>query len=173
MRTIIVATDLSARSDRAVERAVKLAEQHGSRLRVLNFIDEDLPLAIQQQLETAARKEIDILLGKLARSKPVDISTEVVCGTIDRDLPLIAEDDDADLLVLGIHRNESGRRPLAGTTIEKTVRRSNRPVLVVSAPVKADYRKVMIGVDFSIFSRITLAICALLFTSNKWNDNIL
>ena len=156
MRTIIVATDLSARSDRALERAVQLAEQHGAALRVLNFVDEDLPQTIQDQLETAARGQIDTLLDKIARSKPAELSAEVVRGAIDRDLPLIAEDENADLLVFGIHRNESGRRPLAGTTIEKIVRQSLRPVLVVSAPVKAAYRKVMIGVDFSIYSRIAI-----------------
>ena len=156
MRTIIVATDLSARSDRALERAVQLAEQHGSRLRVLNFIDEDLPQTIQEQLETAARGQIDTLLGKLARSKPAELSAEIFRGVIDRDLPVIAENENADLLVFGIHRNEACQRPLTGTTIEKIIRQSNRRVLVVSAPVKAAYRKVMIGVDFSIFSRLAI-----------------
>lgn len=156
VRTIIAATDLSARSDRALERAVQLAEQHGARLHVLHFVDEDLPQTIQEQLDTSARGQIDSLLGKLARPKPAELSAEVVRGAIDRDLPAIAEGVKADLLVLGIHRNESGRRPLAGTTIEKIVRQSHCPVLVVSALVKSAYRKVMIGVDFSVYSRIAV-----------------
>ena len=41
-----MATDLSARSDRALERAVMLTREHGAELTVAHIIDEELPSAL-------------------------------------------------------------------------------------------------------------------------------
>ena len=51
---VLVATDLSARSDRAVERAVILAKQTGAALTILHVVDADLPSRITDRLRDDA-----------------------------------------------------------------------------------------------------------------------
>ena len=42
MRKFLMATDLSPRSDRALERAVMLAREHDARLTIVHVVDEVL-----------------------------------------------------------------------------------------------------------------------------------
>ncbi len=64
-----------------------------------------------------------------------------------------AEEVAADLLVLGVHRNESRRGLFVGTTVERIIRHGETPVLVVRDRVDGPYRQVLVAVDFSPCSR--------------------
>ena len=86
----------------------------------------------------------------------LDIQIEVVPGKGYNDILENAAAHGADLIVMGIHRNESGKKSISGTTMERVIRKSKLPVLVVPDRVKGSYEKVMIGVDFSVFSRVAL-----------------
>ncbi len=57
MKTIAVATDLSMRSDRAVARAWRLADEHNATLYVFSVVDDTLPEALGETVaaETQAR----------------------------------------------------------------------------------------------------------------------
>jgi nucleotide-binding universal stress UspA family protein len=156
LRRILVATDLSARSDRAVERAVTLARSHKAHLTVLHVVDEELPDAIKAQLTEAAKTEIESHLGKLDGRQGVDVSVCVLPGRDYRDILKAAEADDCNLIVLGLHRDESADRPLRGTTMERVIRHGIHPVLVAASRTEVPYRTVMIGVDFSVFSRYAM-----------------
>ena len=80
MKSILMATDLSARSDRALERAVQVAADHGSRLTVVHVVDEDLPAVLADAQETAARQVIQEHLGTISSDNDPQISIEVVFG---------------------------------------------------------------------------------------------
>ena len=54
MKSIVVATDLSARADRAIERALLLAQLHNAKLYVVHIVDDALPEAIAQHQADAA-----------------------------------------------------------------------------------------------------------------------
>lgn len=43
MKSLLLATDLSSRADRALTRAVRLARQHQGELRVLSVVEGDRP----------------------------------------------------------------------------------------------------------------------------------
>lgn len=156
VRSLLMATDLSARSDRALDRALQLAGRHGARLTILNVVDEDLPASARDRLRDAARNEIEACVAKIGRPEGVALSIEVAPGKDYRGILDVAERCDADLIVLGIHRNETGRTPIAGTTMERVIRNGSRPALVVADRVEGAYEKVMIGVDFSVFSRFAI-----------------
>ena len=153
---ILMATDLSARSDRALERAVELARAHSARLIVYHVIDEDLPATVQDRVASAAKSEIEVCMEKMRGARQLDISIDVTAGKDYRDILDKAESAGADLIVMGIHRNEAGDKPIAGTTLERVIRNGQRPVLVAQARVKGDYRRAMVGVDFSVFSRVAI-----------------
>ncbi|MEO1688792.1 MAG: universal stress protein, partial [Pseudomonadota bacterium] len=55
MRRILVASDLSARSDRALARAAALAQAHGAALHVAHVTDDELPAALAHPQTESAR----------------------------------------------------------------------------------------------------------------------
>ncbi len=152
---ILMATDLSGRSDRAVERAVELAAQHNAHLTILHVLDQDLPASVQDQANAAARQEIETCLRK-AGATGSGIAISIVPGSDHRDIIQQADENKADLIVTGTHRNESRRRPISGTTMERVIRNGRQPVLVVRDRVTGPYERIMVGVDFSVFSRFAI-----------------
>ncbi len=155
-KTILIATDLSARSDRALARAVTLAGQHKAQLIVLNIIDEDLPSSVQDRVRDATLKEIEDSLEKVEGANALSPKVEAIAGKDYRDILDHADRVGADLIVLGIHRNEAGNKPITGTTMERVIRKGRQPVLVVPNRTDGPYKNVAVGVDFSAFSRIAI-----------------
>jgi len=156
LNRLLLASDLSARSDRALERAVQLARQHKAHLTILHVIDEELPQAVRTQLAATAETEIKALLTKTGVPRDFDVS---VCVTAGREHLMIIEaatNDSCDLVILGRHRDETADKPLRGTTMERVLRQGRVPVLVVAERADTPYRQVMVGVDFSVFSRFAL-----------------
>ncbi len=155
-KTILMATDLSARSDRALARAVSLARQHEAQLIVLNIIDEDLPSSVQDRVRDATLKEIDDSLERIEGANALNPTVDAIAGKDYRDILDHADRVGADLIVLGIHRNEAGNKPITGTTMERVIRKGRKPVLVVPDKTDGPYQNVAVGVDFSAFSRIAI-----------------
>ncbi|MEM8826445.1 MAG: universal stress protein, partial [Pseudomonadota bacterium] len=78
---ILVATDLSARSDRAVERAFQLAKTHGADVMVLHVVERSLPSSMRRQVMKAAEDDIRAGLEKLGGADPQDTRVDVVIGS--------------------------------------------------------------------------------------------
>jgi nucleotide-binding universal stress UspA family protein len=158
LKRFLLATDLSARSDRALERSLELAALHNANLTVLHVIDEDLPPEVQTQLADAAETQIETLVAKAALAREFDVSVCVTPGREHLTIVDAAARDGCDLIILGRHRDESADRPLRGTTMERVLRQGQTPVLVVADRTGGPYENVMVGVDFSVFSRIALKV---------------
>ncbi|MEO1329970.1 MAG: universal stress protein [Pseudomonadota bacterium] len=146
MDRILIASDLSIRSERPLRRAFKLAERDGAELTIAHIVDEDLPEEMARRMLEEGGAE----LGRLAASisaHPHTIRVEV--GDPLTRLHEIADEIDADLLVLGRHRP----RPLAdmfgGTTLERLVRGGRRPILLVVDAVDHAYERPVCGLDAS------------------------
>ncbi len=153
MKKFLMATDLSARSDRALERAVMLAQDHEAYLTIAHVIDEDLPSALSDAQEDAAKHAIDEYVDKLAAGKRDRISIKVVCGRAHADILDMSEKVEADLVILGMHREDAFKDRFRGTTAERIIRAGGVPVLLVKDRVIRPYQQVIVGVDFSAFSR--------------------
>jgi nucleotide-binding universal stress UspA family protein len=150
---LLAATDLSARSDRAVERAVSLAGETGSALTVLHVVDEDLPSRIAERLREAAEQSIGDHLQSLPAGIAGGIEVAVRFGRSYEAIIRGSEDLDATLVVLGRHHEDVLRDLFLGSTPERVIRRGNRPVLLVKDRAAGPYRRVMVGLDFSVYSR--------------------
>lgn len=155
-RNLLMATDLSSRSNNALARSLELAATHDAKLTVLHVLDEDLPAATQARVADAAKEEIQDCIAKTGRAESVDVSVEVIPGKDYQDILRTAEAKAADLIITGVHRNESGNRPISGTTMERVIRKGAWPVLVVCEDVKSAYQKLVIAVDFSAYSRFAI-----------------
>lgn len=152
MKSIFFATDLSARSDRAFARAVQLTQQVDARLTIVHIVDDELPSSIADDMRADAER---LLLEQVSELQPEvrsKIDVQVIFGDAYEVILSEAARVEADLVVLGAHRE----RPsdfFRGTTIERVVRKGQWPVLVAKARMRAPYRNVIVGVDFSTCSR--------------------
>jgi len=165
MKTILVATDLSGRSDRAMKRAASLADAHGARLIVVAVIDEDLPKSMADAQAEQARAA---LLSEYGDRKAASaIETRVVIGDPHRDIHAIAAETDADLIVLGLHRSRPFLDLFRETTMERLVRMSERPVLIVRDLGAGLYSRILVPIDFSPASEAALRAAANLCPNAK------
>lgn len=149
MRRIMVATDLSSRADRAMRRAALAAAGAGAELLILFVVDDDQPATMIE----AERREATALLARAAEGLPElrAVATRLLVEAGDPfDVVLrAAEDEDCDLVVLGEHRRRLLRDMLVGTTVERVIRLSRRPVLMVNALPDGPYRRVLMTTDLS------------------------
>jgi universal stress protein E len=149
MRMLLVATDLSSRSDRALHRAALMAREFKARLALLHVVDDDQPPAMIDQDMRQAKALLDgqaLQLAELANTRPdvlvkIGDPFEVIVQTM--------REQQADLIVMGAHRKRLLRDIFVGTTIERVMRTGNAPVLMVNAYPDGAYRRVLLAVDLS------------------------
>lgn len=143
---ILVATDLSIRSERALRRAAQLAVQHEAELTALCIIDEDLPVKLAHKVREDMVDELALHCEGLDHGhaiQRVEIA-EVVQGILK-----VLEESGADLLVLGIHRHRPLWDLVYGTTMERILRVAQVPVLLVKTVPHAPYARILAGIDMS------------------------
>lgn len=149
MEKIMLATDLSERSDRALRRATLLAQQFGASLSIVHVVDDDQP----QRIVDSERNAASVLLRELQLTvKNVDgvaCESRVVLSDPFAGIARAAEEEMPDLLVIGPHRRQALRDVFVGTTAERTIRSVTCPALMVNAPPVAPYGHVMITTDLS------------------------
>lgn len=149
MKTILVASDLSARSDRAIARAAVLAQQHNARLIVVHVVDEELPSALADGQVEDAKRVLSATMAALPDPARLFNDVRVIVGEHYRTILAQAETEDVDLVVVGQHRKDVLLDLFRGSTGERIVRFGNRPVLIVKSAVTHSYARTLAAVDFS------------------------
>jgi nucleotide-binding universal stress UspA family protein len=155
MKKILMAHDLSYRSTLALGRAVQLAQQTGAALEVFHVVEDDLPAPIVERRKAEAKDAITGYLSSIIGQQHPEIRVVVVTG---RDYTAItgqADRSHADLIVLGIHREDALRQLVIGSTAERIIGFGSQPVLVVKDPPRGPYHRVVISIDASHSSRRT------------------
>ena len=149
---ILVATDFSPRSDRALRRGILLARQNATELLLTHVVDDDQP----QRLIDVERREAAALLDELAstirESDGIECQRHVAIGDAFEGIVRMAEETGIDLLVLGPHRRQVLRDVFIGTTAERVLRTSRVPVLLANGVPAGPYRKVLIATDLSDYA---------------------
>lgn len=160
LHTILAATDLSAAARLACERAVRLASACDARLELqhvvntgaldsLRLLFASQPDDLQQRLLDEAREELRSLLAELHDGLGGSANLHLGIGNVVNEITRQADALDADLLVLGAQGSSLVRDLIVGSTTERVLRRTGRPLLVVRRPAPRGYRQVLIPVDFS------------------------
>lgn len=146
-KTILCATDLSSRSERAVRRAIRLAERFGAHLHVIHVIDDGLPEAMALASEAAAREALEQFLASVPHK--ASVAADVLVGDVRAVVPEEAAQRGADLVVVGHHRPRAFLDMLRETTVEGLIRAMRAPVLLVRDAADHDYGPVLAPVSFS------------------------
>jgi nucleotide-binding universal stress UspA family protein len=158
MKKILVATDFSTRSDRAVRRAILLAKKFEAAISLIHVVDDDRP----KRIVDAERESASMLLGEQARSlrelDGVDCSGSVTLGSVSEEIIKAAEASMADVLVIGPHRHQAVQDVFVGTTAERTIRTRRHPVLVANGIPASFYRHILVAVDLSDCSKNALRV---------------
>lgn len=152
MDRILVATDFSTRSDRALRRATLIARRVGASLTLVHVVDGDRP----ERMVASERAEALALLEEAARtlrtSDEIAADPLVEVDDVEAGVLRAAEKVSADLIILGPHRSRL-RDVFIGTTVERVVRRSRFPLLVAVQPPSAPYQRTLLALDFDESSK--------------------
>ena len=145
LKKILVATDFGEASDAALNYGRELARTFGATLHVLHVVENVMSQyatefafaaypEVQKQVEDAAGKQLNTLLGEEDREKlgarPVlRTSTAPAVAIVD-----YAKEERVDLIVMGTHGRGAVAHFLAGSVAERVVRSAPCPVLTVRSP---------------------------------------
>lgn len=174
-RKILLATDLSSRGDRALDRAAQLARQWEAQLHIVHVIDRrsaslsqaadflsswrrspDTSLAIQSRIRRDLREEVDQLKIHVEEGETAEVILDLVAR------------EGCDLIVLGVGSDSFSARRVLGSNVERLVRRSPVSVLVVKSRPSGTYRHILIGTDFTEESRYGLEMAARSFPNSRF-----
>jgi nucleotide-binding universal stress UspA family protein len=147
LKQILVASDFSERSNRAVRRARLLAQEQGAHVLLLHVVDDDRPPRLVAGETAAARELLEQAIGTMLHG--VHGKADVALGDPFDRIAKIARDIGADLIVMGAHRRQLLKNIFVGTSIERVIRENVAPVLMVNSDAAGPYQRVLVAVDMS------------------------
>jgi nucleotide-binding universal stress UspA family protein len=121
--SIVVGIDESEPSDAAIQIVLELPANERRRVLFCSAADSN-----------DAREHAQRVLGKaigLARARDISVSGLVISGTPHEALLIVAQQEGADIIVLGSHGRRGFQRLFLGSVAESIVRTAPLPVLVV------------------------------------------
>src|SRR6478735_3014484 len=136
---ILVATDFSDGSQRALELALQLAEKFGSELTLVHSWEAPdysyaaglyLPVDVIAPIERAAAARLEEATAQLKVRFPT-AKSQLRSGLAWEEVLGAAKESKADLIAMGTHGRRGIERALLGSVAEKVVRMSPVPVLTV------------------------------------------
>jgi nucleotide-binding universal stress UspA family protein len=150
--TVLVATDFSDDARRAIDRALRLPLAPDARVIVFHVIPELAP-DLAGPAEAAARDLLGKSIARVRAPDGVEVTTELAVGKPYTEIIACARTRDVDLIVLGRHGKRTIRDRFLGSTADRLIRYSDRPVLVVNAEPTQAYRRPLIAVEIGDTAR--------------------
>ena len=148
LQTILVATDLSEESFRALAYVVPLEERFDATINLVHAYNSEVQHFLSPaELTRRFQHEMRRRFGRLIAPE----ECHILRGHPWRQITALAAEVNADLIVAATHGRTGLKHFMLGSTAEKIVRHSPCPVLIVRdhARTSAIPRKVLVPVDFS------------------------
>ncbi len=140
--TVLVATDLTARSDRPLDRAALLAGQIGGSVTVAHVVEGP----------GFDREQDEEILRAVRVSLPPALTEAAVVfdhGAAPTVLAELATSERAAVIVTGTGRYNGLSDFFLGTAVDHLVRHAEQPVLVVKRRATGPYRSILVATDYS------------------------
>ncbi len=164
--TILFATDFSSRCDRSLERAIILAKHWNSRLILLHVLEKR-----RAGMTDDSRRSEETRLHGLLRAEFGDhageTETRIARGPVGDTVVAVAGEAGADLIVTGVARYDELGDFVLGSTVDRLVRHSPVPVLIVKKRARAAYDDIVVATDFSPCSAAALRTAAAMFPNAR------
>lgn len=142
IQNILLATDFSEASERALDYARELAKAFGASLHVMHVLEDlaahawttevyvaALP-GVHEEMEKQARERLDQLVAG-DKSAGIAVQTILRLGSPFVEIVRYAREAEIDLIVLGTHGRGAIAHMLLGSVAERVVRKAHCPVLTV------------------------------------------
>jgi nucleotide-binding universal stress UspA family protein len=144
--SIVVATDFSTRSDRALRRATIIAKQLGAALTLIHVVDDDRPRHLVDEQIDAAQQILDETTDTIIQMDGISAESKVIAGDVFSGILQVAQNTAASMIIVGPHRRQL-RDAFIGTTAERTIAHSRCPVLMTAGVPSAPYDRILIALD--------------------------
>ncbi len=137
LKKILVPTDFSEHSDKAVRYGAELASKFGAELHLVHAIEATpimygegayFPPETEAEIETAATKQLNEMT---VPGDGLTVQRKVVPGHPFVEIIRYAKENDVGLIVIGTHGRGAIAHMLLGSVAEKVVRKAPCPVLTV------------------------------------------
>jgi len=174
-RKILLATDLSARCDRALDRAAALAAAWQAELVAVHALERaaDLDAAELERRLPSWRRQPDMarVVEEQLRRDMMQV-TPNLRAVVEKAEPAalilrVAEAQGCGLIVTGIARDETLGRFGLGATVDRLLKRSRVPLLIVKQRARVSYGNILVATDFSECSRCALRVAAAFFPDRR------
>ena len=164
LQKILVATDFSDTAESGVDWAVKIAFDHGAKLKLVHGLLLPIPTAdyvapspaFTEELQRAAFDRLRETEER-ARKWGVEVDSELGLGLPSQVIVETAAEAGVDLVVMGTRGLSGIRHLLLGSTAERVVQRAGCPVLTVHSGDIDRHRpilRVLIPTDFSASAEV-------------------
>jgi universal stress protein A len=142
-KQILVPTDFSAYSDKALEEAIDIAKQHDSKIHLLHVISivqqcavdycmtSEVMYELEKQSAETAQRKIKEEIDKFPESKAVTIIPEVRKGTAYEEILKDGKEKNIDLIVIASHGTTGLLHYFMGSVAEKVTKRAKCQVLLL------------------------------------------
>lgn len=163
-KKILVASDLSGRSDRAVDRAIQLALTWGAELIAVHALE---PVSDWSDGSTPSWRQPPDLAGRIEQHLRDDLKAvpsaqvRILEGNPHQIIQRVAEQEKCDLVVLGDGRQRSFSG--IGGTLDELFRTASTSLLVVKQRPRRAYQRILVGTDFTDEALASLEVTAKLF----------
>jgi nucleotide-binding universal stress UspA family protein len=147
-KRVLCATDLSPRSDQAMLRAALLAKQMNAQALFVHAVDDSQPGRTIRMKVNRAQARLLSQSERAMKHAPKDAEIAVRLGTPVQAIAAASAEWNPDLVIMAAPRK---RRLdfVVGTTAERVIRATHRPVLIVSGAATGAYEKVVLATDLS------------------------
>lgn len=149
---VLAATDGSEHGLSAVVTSAYCARRSGASMDIVTVAESLLsPAGIDMALyeETFEDRLREQVQAQMAAAEVTDAPLHLEVGFAAPAITRVAEEVDADLIVVGAHPRPAVARFLVGSTAERVIRMAHRPVLVAIEQRRAPFRRVLAAVDLS------------------------
>jgi nucleotide-binding universal stress UspA family protein len=137
MSTVVVATDLSRVSARAVEVGIDLARRLSARLLLVNVLDLGRlsGRGRHDRVDQARAEREPVLLAMVRDARAAGVEAEFLLwqGAPVETITEAATSEGAEMIVVGTHQRRGAGRMILGSVSDELVRTAGVPVLIVPA----------------------------------------
>lgn len=143
-KSILVPSDFSKFSDKALQKAVDLAKEYKSRIYLLHVIDEGLQQCVadycvsdevmrrmEMEDRTATQNRLEQQVGRIPDTAGLDISYDIRKGYPAEEILKDQQEKNPDMIVIASHGRTGLLHNLMGSTTDKVLKRATCPVLLV------------------------------------------
>lgn len=162
IKKIVIPYDFSETADLSLEHAIFMAKLMQSEITLLHIVETvSFTSAIshalsgfEKKIETATNEKLEQLAREIHLKSGITLQIRTEVGRIYKKICAVAEEIDADIIIMGTHGSSGYQKFSVGTNTSRVVQEAPCPVLSVQTHAKGlGFRKIVVPIDETNESR--------------------